>query len=76
MTAVSSKITLHCLLWRVSETDFDTSFAGNSYKCESFSLKRMVRNLSLALAKVLEGIRINLNSWASIAIKDRMILLE
>lgn len=73
---VSSKITQHCLLWRVSETDFDTSFAGNSYKCESFSLKRMVRNLSLVLAKVLEGIRINLNFWARIAINDRMILLE
>lgn len=73
---VSSKIPLHCLLWRVSETDFDASFAGNSYKCESSSLKRMVRNLSLALVGVLEGIRINLNSWTRIAINDRMILLE
>lgn len=36
----------------------------------------MVRNLSLALVKVLEGISINLNSWSKIAVDDRMILLE
>lgn len=49
------------------------SFVGSLYKCESFCLKRMVRNLSLALAKVLEGIRIKLNSWARIAIDERII---
>ena len=36
----------------------------------------MVRNLSLALAKVLEDIRINLNSWARMGVDARMILLE
>lgn len=61
---ISSKITLHCLLWGVSERHrliIDTSSVGKLYKCESLSLKRMVRNLSLALAKFLEDIRINLN---------------